>query len=966
MSVKKDITSAGGGQDAKSTVDNQKLRDRKYITNDNRSREELEQAILSQNITKAAEYFESNKDLFNYRCFRQVNGNGAQIINKLRGIDNFGTFYNIKNSVLSLMQPKIRIYKVVYEQLISDETGLNDPSQNSTLAYPIYKEFKFADNFGRENVTSVQDYLAYESTKPSFRNVGFESFNIRHTGRDQGILDNNIECSLAFSFKSLKDLNAQPPGEPSPDQGGLRYVDLVLYAPSKYDVDAEQLNPRHFEIRVFVGYTAPDKSSLEALNLTKDEIDGIRAIENLNTVYTLRLVDYNLNIERDGSVTMDANYLGSMETMIGTNHVNVFQDTTKRAKGGKGFISQTVDPKYNPSKIFATETKINNIHRALKKRRCKDDSCHAMSVFKKTLVNDEMFAELYLEAGGVGLRKTRGVYELKNNGDAAVQWFKKPSNKTRMTAIIRKQVGTFKKDVYKTFVDQLITGNEQRGDQPPETRLFCVEVPKDDIMSYMGAVPETEKTDDPVEAALQADAIELSELSGVSYEAALEALKGGSTAVGRGKKGIKFGRCNEMVAKDAAAANTLGVEITSNVTEQFESTDIASTDKKEDKGRASTFSFEGDSYKYYYVYFGDIVELACKNAGIKAMDLINVDELGSEASQDFDHPIFSPQTYYGLGKTEGQLAQNAGSEYGLSMAKILLGPIEYVDAETDEVRSINFSKYPISFNYFRTWFFNEIINKEKKFMSLGTFLAKCVRNLIIPSMGVGMPGSIKPRRTKPTMTSLTLPGKQTNQDPIKVGNTFVGKMEELLPAHRELNIDSPSFKTSYFDKVREGISVETAVKTSYDYLLIYGTTSIHLTERAGNPVEDLKDGIYHFNIGSDKGLVDTLNFERVNMPDLKELRFLESLDDGKDSLEQLRQPFNTTIDLVGTSLFTPGMFFYANPSFAGLGNFEDARSIAYQLNLGGYHYIQSVQSSISKGSFRTTLFGVQVQQGAGR
>jgi hypothetical protein len=300
------------------------------------------------------------------------------------------------------------------------------------------------------------------------------------------------------------------------------------------------------------------------------------------------------------------------------------------------------------------------------------------------------------------------------------------------------------------------------------------------------------------------------------------------------------------------------------------------------------------------------------------------------------------------------------------MAKILLGPVEYIDSQTGEVKSINFAKYPLSFNYFRTWFFNEVTNKERKFMPLGAFLAKCVRNLIIPSMGIGMPSSIKPRRTKPTITSLTLPGKQTNEEPVSVGNTFVGKMEELLPQHRVLNVDSPIYKTSYFDKVRSGISTETMVKTSYDYLLIYGTTSLYLTERSGNPMEDLKDGIYHFNIGSDKGLVDTLNFERVSIPNLKELRFLESLDDGKDSLEQLRQPFNTSVSLIGCALFTPGMFFYANPSFSGLGNFEDARSIAYQLNLGGYHYIAKVSSVITKGRYETRLQGVQVNQGASR
>ena len=134
-----------------------------------------------------------------------------------------------------------------------------------------------------------------------------ESINLhpdRFLERKHGVIENNIECTLKITFKSLKDLQASPPGEPAPEKGGLRYVDLVLYPPAKYDVDAEQLNPKHFEIRAFLGYTAPDQSALQGLNLTKDEIDGISAIENLNTVFTLRLTDYNLDIANDGSVTM--------------------------------------------------------------------------------------------------------------------------------------------------------------------------------------------------------------------------------------------------------------------------------------------------------------------------------------------------------------------------------------------------------------------------------------------------------------------------------------------------------------------------------------------------------------------------------------------------------------------------------------------------------------------------------------
>ena len=961
---KKDITSADGEEVSKKSNKQSDIRQRENLTADNRTRENFEQAILSQNVSTAARVFDSNPELFNYQTFRQVMGNGAKLVNKLRGIDDIGAFYGIKNSVLSLMQPKIRIYKVVHNEIAYDETALVDSVNTLPLSYPVYKEFKFADNFGQENVGSVQDYLAYESTRPSFRNVGLESFSIEHIGKDYGVLDNNLKCSLRVSFKSLKDLGAQPPGEPSPDQGGLRYIDLVLYPPSKYDVSSEELNNKHFEIRALVGYTLPSREQLEALNLSKKELDQLRSIEMLNTVYTLRLHNYSLDIGDAGEVNLTCNYLGGLETIIGANQVNIFQDMRRVGKMGRKFISQNVDPKFNPAKLFSIETKVNNLELALKRISCRDDSCTARSLLKKLLLNDQLFAELYLEAGGKGLIARNGRYILENGGETAVLWFKRKSSPSKILALIRRRANSFKKDVYKTFVDQLITGNEERGSLNPETRLFCANIPAEEVSSYMGVIEKKEATNKAGEAQND-DAKELAELSGVSEELAREALRGGTTAVGKGTPTLALERCNKVVEEDAAMKEEIAQELLSIPDGQSKSTDKKTGEKKKDPARKSVFRHDGKGYSFYYVYFGDIVELACKNAGVKAIDLKNVDDLGREATEQ-EHPVFSPSTYYGYKTSSGQLAKQGGDEYGLSMARILLGPIEYLDAQTGELAEVNLAKYPISFNYFRSFFFNEVINKEKKFMPLGTFLSLLVNKLLIPSMGIGMPSSIKPRRTVSTIASLTLPGKQLEGKKMKVGNQNVPKIEELLPKHRQINVDGPIFKSLYSDRLSGDISTESMVKTSFDYIVMYGTTAKHLIEREGNPIKDLKDGIYHFSIGSDKGLLNKMSFERVNIPYLKELRFLESLDDGKDSLEQLRQPFNTTVDLIGTSLFTPGMFFYANPSLTGLGEFEDARSISYQLNLGGYHYIQSVKSVITPGSYQTTLVGVQVQQGRPR
>ena len=72
---------------------------------------------------------------------------------------------------------------------------------------------------------------------------------------------------------------------------------------------------------------------------------------------------------------------------------------------------------------------------------------------------------------------------------------------------------------------------------------------------------------------------------------------------------------------------------------------------------------------------------------------------------------------------------------------------------------------------------------------------------------------------------------------------------------------------------------------------------------------------------------------------------------------QLAFPHNTDITLIGTPLFTPGMFVYINPGLAGIGDPEDASSLASQLNIGGYHLIQEVRLTITPGKFESALVG---------
>ena len=84
---------------------------------------------------------------------------------------------------------------------------------------------------------------------------------------------------------------------------------------------------------------------------------------------------------------------------------------------------------------------------------------------------------------------------------------------------------------------------------------------------------------------------------------------------------------------------------------------------------------------------GDIIELACKNAGLVKLDLKSDGRQNNEG-----HSVFSVRSYF---------REGAGAiDYPLLNSRILLGPMEYYK-EKGQVKVINVSQFPISFNYFR-------------------------------------------------------------------------------------------------------------------------------------------------------------------------------------------------------------------------------------------------------------------------
>ena len=938
-----DITTPGAqGQ----TVDSAEkdLHVKKKLTNDTVKNSNIEQQLLTRNLNKAVGYFIANKDLFNYRTFRQMEGNGAQIINKLRGIDDLEAFYRIKPSVLSLLRPKVRIFKVNHEEVVDDESGLPDQKKLVALRQPCYKEFKFSDNFGAETAASAQEYLKYESTKPNWRNVGLKSFDFTYNGKTSAALQNDLTCKLVLTFKGLKDLQASPPGEPPPEKGGLRYADLVTWPLGSQGAQGEgdTSGHKHYQIKVMLGYTQPTREQLRGLNLTETEIDTISNIEKLNSILSLNLQDYEFDIKENGQVVLTMEYRGSMEILLASNAVNIFQNSFRVQEGGAITISKKIKAEHNISNVIRLMTDLQAIANNLADPGCKDETCKERKLLRNLVEADKMFAtvlkEGFMTAGKLDRRTGlfidgKGDIKIKGSGNLMYSFFRTTENMKKIVALVKRKVGLYEKDVYKSFVDQLIVGNDE-SPLAPGTRLFCMNAGEKEVEKALGIIlADTDQTPGAEVSKVETSTVEQST----------------TTAVAKGDSGVKIDRCHLVNPINPTVRNEAAQEITAALEAESSSREPGADRGQADPGRASVRDFSEKNYKFYFVYLGDIIELACKNAGVAKLNLESDSNLRNEGFSIFNEESYFPED-----------ENNTALGYPLKNTRILLGPIEYKDVD-NRVKRINLAQFPISFNSFRSWFLNKVIRPRRANMSLAKFISLLLSDLVMPSLSAEMSENFKAPDTTMNVVSLSLPGKQVKSGGIeyRACGRSLGNFKEALPMRQTLDVNSSYFKENY-SSVLSGISQESSIKTSFDYLLIQTTTAnVGVSDRKGDALEDSKVGIYHFNIGSDVGLLKNMKFTKSMVRPLKDMLIIESLEKN-DSLQQLRIPFNTDLVLVGNPLFIPGMFYYVNPTLTGLGRLEDPSSLANRMFLGGYHSVNMVTTTVTSDKYETIINGTQL------
>ena len=284
--------------------------------------------------------------------------------------------------------------------------------------------------------------------------------------------------------------------------------------------------------------------------------------------------------------------------------------------------------------------------------------------------------------------------------------------------------------------------------------------------------------------------------------------------------------------------------------------------------------------------------------------------------------------------------------------RILLGPVSFNvlgDDEIIETKYVNLANVPVALKSFEFWFNKNVVKRRINTWPLRSFIKSAVSELVLNALGEDSREDEGLRRSNQVgLYNLMMPGKGPSyaEHRIKPGDfdlDAIGQVE----AYGSFPIGGP-------EKIK--------FRGYKHYLLVYGSTEALSRRDPTDVPQDFADGIYHFSIGADSGLVKTINFTKTDVPSLKESRLTS-----QDTEEgQLRDKYNATLELIGSSpLFAPGQKLYINPSLAGLGSVNSPNSVARQLGLGGYYDIVSVLSTIDTTGYRTTVEGVWTSFGKG-
>jgi len=242
------------------------------------------------------------------------------LINKLitPKAEKIRPFLNMTNELYAALVPKIRLFKIYY-----------DPSEGKKNPY-LTREIPFKSHTSTKRV----EMLSKPNTFDKGDGYGIKSFNFSFDGETPATSTKFIKAKLELYFQTFSDFSREREVTIEDDTYKFRYVDLFVntkFCPRQGANEGANTNsplhydPSHYRIRADVGWEFPG-SNVNSIMKRPGVVDGKeqlkKALETINKSFYLNLIDHDISIADDGSVTISAEYIAYIEGATGTKIMN--------------------------------------------------------------------------------------------------------------------------------------------------------------------------------------------------------------------------------------------------------------------------------------------------------------------------------------------------------------------------------------------------------------------------------------------------------------------------------------------------------------------------------------------------------------------------------------------------------------------------------------------------------------------
>lgn len=862
-------------------------------------------------------------------------------------------FLNLSSQDYTLLKPKIRLYKTIV-----NATG------------------KIESEFEMSFPTDGQEKIATELLMPTTSDAGIKSLNVDFRNQNPFAAGRMVDVQLEMVLSGGEAFT-----RPRGFKGGFRNFnskeetysirDLLLRGaqldPSKYD-------GHHYGIRLVIGYEVPNVDSSIALAVQQNDVSMI-----------LQLVEYDLNVQQNGTLSLVLQYKGRVEAQLENKQKYDIFDF----KGG------------TRSEIINTATQIGDADRRLRQLQ------RNLNLSEKELAEigserDRLSAELSLlrlskpsyaataanirMAGGTGdladaglneyqasnaerTKLSRKVEQLNNRYENIVSEINKIKQKIEgenaEKTSLEKEYGLLNSENKVLKYSRILDKLNQDGKvynivvnlanlilYGPEFRAALAR--KIDILKNDASKSDLEK-------ALEQTALETTISLAKNFKnetvrkQIAEQSQGGGSFIPRLRNLIKdkaqeiAGEGNEVSKEQYGEAAAFITADSSRWIGKSGALDGVSATKPKPGTADSDPSLKGKK-RIYFFYYGDLLDTALRlNPDWKA-------QVYTQMESDQNGVIIGPASA-AVGDREGRVV----------------------------LANFNIADVPIPIDLYQEFFNKNIVNKDIDQYNANSFIKDTLYQLVavflnqkctgesveypvsvnVNQLAVGIPeyGA----NDSATFSELIFDrskklsgdyGKFAKLDFETTCPIRIRKAEELTrysSIHPErVPKVHPSYNNRFFLDERTISNMHIlrtqAKRVSSELIWNYNMYSLELSSFrsqffAGDKAIDAARGVHHISLAQDRGLLKSINFSKVKKPGLTEM-MVERAHEKKEENIELWSNFSLDLSMIGNSIFHPGMHIYLNPTLPGFGDPKDKTSLSRILGLGGYYMITSVSNTL--------------------